>query len=171
MLYTQYLREQYKPMSRALVNKALRGEIILPRVPTIPPPLVHNTTGRYGVAITAQRSKTMEPAFVCISLVPKKVCMRQGCCKRPNPNDPDDQFKKCSRCHDKGMANVWYCTRECQLLDYPRHRPACKSDPLCPVEQHLLGPELDEFEHLTLVDTATPAHVYSSAASQLEDSE
>jgi hypothetical protein len=163
MLYTQYHREEYKPMSIDHVKQAWRGDLHV-KVPTIPPPLVHNTIGKYGVAITAQRSRTMEPAFVCISLVAKKVCMRQGCCKRPNPNDPDDGFKKCSRCHDKGMANVWYCSSECQLLDYPRHRPACKCDPFCPVEQHLLASELEQMDHLTLVDTATPAHVYSPSS-------
>ena len=163
MLYTQYLRDEYKPMSRALVKRALLGQTVLPKVPVIPPPLVHSMVGKPGVAITGQRSKTMEPSFICISLVPKKVCVRQGCCKRPTP-DTDEQFKKCSRCHANRMPNVWYCSQECQLQDYERHRPACKADPLCPIEQFALAAELgDALEHLTLVDTTSPEHVYSFA--------
>jgi hypothetical protein len=67
------------------------------------------------------------------AVVPAKYCAREGCVKCEVPRKfaiGDSMYKmeeasrvklmQCSKC--KAVA---YCSRECQVLDWKRHKPAC----------------------------------------------
>ena len=48
---------------------------------------------------------------------PLRRCNRAGCGRR---EATDAEFRQCARCN-----SIVYCGRECQKLDWPRHKPVC----------------------------------------------
>jgi hypothetical protein len=68
------------------------------------------------------RIKGSKPSIIGIGL------NTRYCCKRCNkPGSDAIKLKKCSRCLALGVK-LFYCSRECQLLDYPAHRQVCTYD-------------------------------------------
>ena len=68
------------------------------------------------------RIRIKGPAVIGIALSTKNCCKR---CSKPGSDAV--KLKKCSRCLALGVK-VFYCSRECQLLDYPAHRQVCTYD-------------------------------------------
>jgi hypothetical protein len=68
------------------------------------------------------RIKGSKPSIIGITLNTKYRCKR---CNKPG----SDAFKlkKCSKCLVSGIK-CFYCSRECQVLDYPAHRQVCTYD-------------------------------------------
>jgi hypothetical protein len=64
------------------------------------------------------------PVFVGISLCTPNACMN---CK--TIASPTSKLKACSKCfHTAGRVRILYCSKECQRMDYRRHRNACTYD-------------------------------------------
>ena len=67
-------------------------------------------------------SKPHEPTTIGIGLHISNYCKR---CRKPSSDSV--KLKECRRCLAFGIK-LFYCSRECQLLDYPKHRQVCTYD-------------------------------------------
>ncbi|GAA5989800.1 hypothetical protein JCM5350_002948 [Sporobolomyces pararoseus] len=106
---------------------------------------------------------------------PKIQC--KACQKTPTPPDsPDDKgseekFLVCSRCQTmtKGIRKTYYCSKSCQILDWPLHKPT-----ICgklPLEEERQSPTVTNetttnLTDLSPIDTSSlpPALVFHLAA-------
>ena len=66
--------------------------------------------------------KGSKPTVIGIGLFTPNYCKR---CRKPRSDTV--KLKECSRCIASGVK-LFYCSRKCQLLDYPNHRQVCKYD-------------------------------------------
>jgi hypothetical protein len=66
--------------------------------------------------------KGVQPTVIGVSLFASNYCKR---CRKYGSDTL--KLKECSRCAALGVK-LCYCSRECQLLDYPNHRQVCTYD-------------------------------------------
>jgi hypothetical protein len=89
-----------------------------------PPVLVDNRSG--GLAIVGKPlSASVAPRVVAVAVGMTRVCMY--CTVRVQDHVAPAGFKRCGACCRNGWISVWYCCAECQRLDYPRHKTACRT--------------------------------------------
>jgi hypothetical protein len=86
------------------------------------PPLLVAGPDRNLTIIGSQSGKLVTPDVVAISIVVQKAC--NGCGASPTVLNAKD-FKRCSGCVKNGQMASWYCSKECQRLDYRFHKAAC----------------------------------------------
>ncbi|GFH46255.1 hypothetical protein CTEN210_02729 [Chaetoceros tenuissimus] len=100
----------------------------------------NSVKGHYWLVMSLKKQKKYKEAFVqCdsslenfpdnadIKLLQSEIGMKVKCCaneKCPVPVTGQEAFFKCSACKD-----TYYCSRDCQKSDWPRHRYTCKSTP------------------------------------------
>jgi hypothetical protein len=66
--------------------------------------------------------KGVQPTVIGVGLYTSNYCKR---CRKYGSDTV--KLKECSRCAVLGVR-LFYCSRECQLLDYPNHRQVCSYD-------------------------------------------
>ena len=86
------------------------------------PPILVAGPGTNVTIVGAQSGKTVAPDVVAMSIVVQKTC--NACGSRPTALNPKE-YKRCSGCIKNGQMTAWYCSKECQRLDYRFHKAAC----------------------------------------------
>jgi hypothetical protein len=99
------------PFGRVLVSVQVLGNASLCRVSLL--------NGDKTVQIQV---KGVQPTVIGVGLCTPNCCQR---CRKYGSDAV--KLKECSRCAVLGVK-LFYCSRECQLLDYPNHRQVCKYD-------------------------------------------
>ena len=99
------------PFGRVLVSVQVLGNASLCRVSLL--------NGDKTVQIQV---KGVQPTVIGVGLCTPNCCQR---CRKYGSDAVE--LKECSRCAVLGVR-LFYCSRECQLLDYPNHRQVCKYD-------------------------------------------
>ena len=99
------------PFGRVFVNVQVLGNASLCRVNLL--------NGDKTVQIQV---KGVQPTVIGIGL-----CIHNNCKRCGKYGSDTVKLKECSRCAVLGVK-LFYCSRECQLLDYPNHRQVCKYD-------------------------------------------
>ena len=74
---------------------------------------------------TGQICAVMDRGFVGTAVIGVSLHTPNSCMECGKPASDTCKLRACSRCFELDRVRVLYCSRECQLIDYPRHRGMC----------------------------------------------
>ena len=133
-IYLQYLRDdsdifEIEPgMSCRMRLEAavygVKGNDRIQKEYRFAPPMLVSGPGANVTIVGSQSGKIVAPDVVGMSIVVQKVC--NACGSRPNAVNVK-AFKRCAGCIQNGQMACWYCSKECQRLDYRFHKVACQT--------------------------------------------